>query len=94
MTVQEFAEHIEKQSKIQLMKHGLDCEANWKNAETHIHTGRKWTRVDVGSSGRYMIDPQGNIYGIKAYGVPHLGHSYGTLDNPKRLSDQWGSFNN
>tara|TARA_Y100000310_G_scaffold324401_1_gene386202 strand:- start:874 stop:1155 length:282 start_codon:yes stop_codon:yes gene_type:complete len=92
MKVVEFAEYIEKQSKIQLMKHKLDCEANWKNAETHIHYGRKWTRVDVGPSGRYMIDPDGNIYGIKAYGVPHLGHYFGTLEAPKGLGDHWGAF--
>ena len=94
MTVQEFAEHIEKQSKINLMKHEMDCEANWANCETHIHYGRRWTRVDVGSSGRYMIDKDGTIYGVKAYGVPHKGHVYGTLDNPQRLGDHWGLFTN
>jgi len=93
MTVVEFAEHIEKQSRIQLMKHKLDCEANWINAKTHVHYGKRWIRVDVGSSGRYMIDQDGTIYGIKAYGVPHKGHRYGTLDNPTCLGDQWGKFN-
>ena len=92
MTVQEFARHIEKQEKIQLMKHKLDCQANWKNAETHIHYGKRWTRVDVGSSGRYMIDTNGTIYGIKAYGVPHKGKGYGTLDNPVNLGNEWGRF--
>jgi len=82
MTITEFAETIERKEKAQLMKLKLDCEANWHNAKTHIHIGRKWSRVDVGSSGRYMIDQQGRIFGIKAYGVPHLGHYYGTLDNP------------
>jgi hypothetical protein len=41
-------------------------------------------RIDVGrpgmESGKYMVDLDGTIYGIKAYGVPHLGHRYGTLD--------------
>lgn len=92
MTVHEFAAEIEKQSKIQLMKMDLACEANWKQCETHIHVGRKYTRVDVGSSGRYMIDTDGNIFGIKAYGVPHKGHRYGTLDNPTNLGDHWGRF--
>ena len=82
MTIEEFAKEVERQGKVGLMKNKLDCEANWKNAETHIHKGRKWTRVDVGYSGRYMIDQAGRIFGIKAYGVPHLGHHYGTLDNP------------
>lgn len=94
MTVQEFAEAIEKKEKAQLMKLKLDCEANWINAKTHIHEGRKWTRVDVGSSGRYMINAQGQIFGIKAYGVPHLGHFYGTLDSPTCIEyrNQWGKY--
>ena len=82
MTIIEFAKEVERQGKINLMRWHLDCEANWHNAETHIHYGRKWIRVDVGSSGRYMIDQQGRIFGIKAYGVPHLGYYYGTLENP------------
>ena len=82
MKVTEFAQEVERQAKARLVKDRLDCAANWKNAETHIHQGRKWTRVDVGSSGRYMINQQGQIFGIKAYGVPHLGYYYGTLDNP------------
>ena len=93
MKVQEFAELIEKQEKICLMKHKLDCAANWKNCETHIHYGKRWIRVDVGTSGRYMIDTDGKIYGIKAYGVPNKGRSYGTLDNPLYLGNQWGRFN-
>ena len=92
MTVEEFAQHIEEQSKKNLVKMGMGCEANLKNCETHIHQGRKWTRVDVGSSGAYMINKEGEIYGIKAYGVPHLGHRYGTLDNPVNLRDHWGKF--
>ncbi len=92
MTVQEFAAEIERQSKMQLAKLKLDCKANLENCKTHIHEGRKWTRVDVGDSGRYMIDKEGRIYGIKAYGVPHLGHHYGTLDNPINLGDHWGKF--
>ena len=92
MLITEFAEHVEKQSKIQLIKRGMDCEANLKNCEVTIKKGRRWTRVDVGSSGLYMIDTDGRIYGIKGYGVPHLGHQYGTLDNPENLGDHWGSF--
>jgi hypothetical protein len=27
-----------------------------------------------------MVDAAGDIFGIKAYGVPHLGHRYGNLE--------------
>ena len=95
MTVEEFAKVIERKEKGQLMRNGLDCDANWKQAETHIHKGRKWTRVDVGTSGRYMINQQtGQIHSIKAYGVPHLGKGYGNLNDPEHIiyRNHWGNM--
>jgi hypothetical protein len=82
MTIQEIAQRITEAEKASLIRADLACEANIQNTETHIHQGRKWTRLDVGQSGRYMINQEGQIYGIKAYGVPHLGHPFGTLAEP------------
>lgn len=82
MTIQEFARKVEEGERAGLIRANLSCEANMKNAETQVKHGRKWTKVNVGYSGRYMINSEGEIYGIKAYGVPHLGHYYGTLENP------------
>lgn len=46
-----------------------------------IVPGPKYTKVDVGSSGKYMVvNATGEIFGIKGYGVIHRGHQYGTLD--------------
>lgn len=58
-----------------------------------IKPGRKYTKVDVGSSGKYMVEPEGDtahIWGIKAYGVIHRGHYYGTLDTIDQYF--WGEF--
>ena len=56
-----------------------------------IKMGRKYANVDVGSSGRYMIElSTGAIYGIKAYGVIHRGHAYGTLDTVDAYD--WGGY--
>ena len=59
-----------------------------------IKLGRRWTKIDVGTTGqmrgRYMVDQDGTIYGVKAYGVPHLGHRYGTLDEIE--SWNWGGY--
>jgi hypothetical protein len=46
-----------------------------------VKPGKKYTKIDVGGSGKYMVDEAGNIWGIKAYGVIHRGHQYGTLDS-------------
>ena len=46
-----------------------------------LKLGIKFGRVDVGDSGKYMVDLEtGEIFGIKGYGVVHRGHRYGTLD--------------
>ena len=56
-----------------------------------IKMGRKYANVDVGSSGRYMVElSTGAIYGIKGYGVIHRGHYYGTLDTVNDY--EWGEY--
>lgn len=84
MTIEEFAKKVQDGEQESLRRANLACEANMNNALTTIKPGRKWTKVDVGSSGRYMVDPEGRIFGIKAYGVPHYGHYFGTLENPSQ----------
>lgn len=49
--------------------------------KVQVTKGKKYTKVDVGGSGKYMVEHEtGAIYGIKAYGVIHKGHYYGTVD--------------
>jgi hypothetical protein len=57
----------------------------------NIRPGKKYTKVDVGASGKYMVvNDTGEIFGIKAYGVIHRGHRYGTLDT---INDwYWGRY--
>ena len=55
-----------------------------------IKPGKKYIKVDVGSSGKYMVDADCNIFGIKGYGVIHRGHKYGTLDTIDNY--QWGYY--
>lgn len=60
-----------------------------------VQMGKKFARVDVGTdgqrSGKYMVDLEtGDIYGVKAYGVVHRGHRFGTLDT---IADwYWGGY--
>ena len=56
-----------------------------------VKPGRKYTKIDVGYSGKYMVvNETGEIYGIKAYGVIHKGHYYGTLDTINEWN--WGGY--
>jgi hypothetical protein len=53
---------------------------HWSAWQVTIKPGRKYTNIDVGQSGKYMVDDAGAIFGIKAYGVIHKGHRFGTLE--------------
>lgn len=72
-----------------LERFGKDYPGSVEFAErecaVHIRPGKKYTKVDIGSSGYYMVDAEGGIWGIKAYGVIHRGRYYGNLDE----IDQW-----
>ena len=57
-----------------------------KDSKVTTRPGKKYTKVDVGPSGKYMVvNDTGEIFGIKGYGVIHRGHQYGTLDTV----DEW-----
>jgi hypothetical protein len=79
--------HQEQIERIKKDYPALDAELEGKIS---VHHGRKYIRVDVGLSGKYMIDQVGNIYGIKAYGVPHFGKRYGNLETIDQF--YWGNY--
>ena len=79
--IQPFAELLQADQLRGLKLRGVDCEANRIQSLVTVKMGKKYARVDVGTSGKYMIDlATGGIFGIKAYGVIHRGHPFGTLD--------------
>jgi len=89
--IEAFRSLLQKQQIERLKKDNLDCQTNIDNSVTYIKPGRKYTKVDVGGSGKYMVvNETGEIFGIKAYGVIHRGHKYGTLDT---INDfYWGYY--
>lgn len=61
------------------------------HARVTIKPGNKYTKVDVGSSGKYMVEMRtGNIFGIKGYGQVHKGHFYGTVNETAQWN--WGNY--
>jgi hypothetical protein len=89
--LQKLCEKITKESQEYLIKRNLGCEGNLKEAISHYHIAKKYTRIDIGGSGRYMVvNDTGEIYGIKAYGVIHKGHFFGTLDTIEAYF--WGDY--
>jgi len=85
------AEKLEAQQIERLRTQDLACQANIDNARTCIRIGKKYDKVDVGNSGKLMVEREtGEIFGIKAYGKIHRGHKYGTLDT---IDDwYWGLY--
>ncbi len=88
--IQQFADLVEKQQIERLHKDNLACNANLMQTKVSIKKGKKYIKVDVGTSGKFMIDQEGNIFGIKAYGVIHRGHYYGTLETTDKFN--WGGY--
>lgn len=79
--IQSLADLIQSETQARLVAEGFTLEIHRPNCTTHIHMGKKFARVDVGTSGKYMVELEtGIIYGIKAYDVVHRGHVFGTLD--------------
>ena len=91
VTVEDFAERLEREQHERLRRDypGLDVETSQYRAAVHV--GPKYTRVDFGGSGKYMVvNATGAIFGIKAYGVIHRGHAYGTLTTLDAWD--WGGY--
>lgn len=89
--LEQFRTLLEKQQLERIVKDGFDLELHRINYVCKLKMGRKYCNVDVGTSGKYMVDlSTGEIFGIKAYGVIHKGHRYGTLDTLKDY--YWGHY--
>ena len=94
--VERFAEKVQRETLESLNKRFPDSLVShpnmWeKDAETSVRRGNKYTKVDVGRSGKYMVvNDTGEIFGIKGYGVIHKGKHYGTLDTIDGF--WWGEY--
>ncbi len=92
-TIQDFADLVQKHTKERFSIEYPDPSIKFweKDYTVTVKTGRKYTKVDVGRSGKYMVvNSTGEIYGIKAYGVIHKGHYYGTLETMNNWN--WGKY--
>jgi hypothetical protein len=81
--LQTLCELIESQQRARLLADGMsqDLLDSGDHYRGSLKMGRKYCNVDFGGSGKYMVDLETEkIFGIKAYGVIHRGHCYGTLD--------------
>lgn len=91
--VEDLAELIQSETLERLERDypNNDPEFLLKSALTSVVSGRKYTKIDIFNSGKYMVvNDTGEIFGIKAYGQIHRGHQYGTLDT---ISDYyWGGY--
>jgi hypothetical protein len=89
--IETFAALVQTETIGRLQADGLGCQSNLDNAKTKVVSGQKYTKVNVGTSGRFMVENStGNIFGIKGYGQVHKGHFYGTVDT---INDYfWGGY--
>ena len=72
---------IEQQQRDRLKAEGMERILEGTHYTGSVKVGRKYANIDFGGSGKYMVNlATGEIFGIKAYGVIHRGHRFGTLD--------------
>ena len=90
MNIWHFASLLEREQIEDLKRRKLDCPANIKGSRVKVIPGTKYTKVNVGSSGKYRVDKAGNIFGIKAYGKIHKGRRFGTLETINEW--YWGGY--
>lgn len=90
MNIQDFVKTVQKQQNEKIQKEGFTYEGIEKNYLVTVVPGKKYTKVDIGGSGKYMVDEEGNIYGIKAYGVINRRHYYGNLSTVDQYD--WSGF--
>lgn len=75
------------QKQYQAMADHIHYEKNqytFESDKVHYHVGDSYVRMDIGSSGAFMIDiAAGIIYGIQGYGRP---------DKKKNVGNAWQGF--
>jgi len=58
-----------------------------------IKTGRKYTKIDVGSSGKFMLDNSNeHLYFIKGYGVIDRRKDFGFLPDIIQVNFAWDGY--
>lgn len=88
--IQELANLISQQTEERFIRQGFTSVVHKSSFVVKIIPGKKYIKVDVGTSGKLMIDVDGNIYGIKGYGVINKKKCYGTLDTTDNF--YWGEY--
>ena len=81
---------VQSQTEQRYINEGMPLHIIQHDKLTRVKEGTKYAKIDRGSSGVYMVDQEGNIFGIKAYGVIHRGYYYGTLDTIHQYN--WGGY--
>ena len=91
-TIEQFAARVQEEQRAVYLERWPEAPETilTDSCNTTIKPGRKYTKVDVGTSGKFMVDEDGQIWGIKSCGKIHHGHFYGTLDTINEWN--WGEY--
>src|SRR6266850_1100256 len=89
--INDFAGRLESDTVARMKLDGHVQSTIDHHAKTTVVPGSKYTKVNIGGSGRYMVENStGIIYWTKGYGVIHRGYSFGTVDT---INDwDWSSY--
>ena len=89
-TIEDFRRRVEWDGIMRLEKEGRCNASTIAQRRAYIKLGIKYMKVDVGDSGRFMVDVEGNIFGIRSYGRINKQKHYGNLQTTDLYS--WGGY--
>ena len=89
-TIEDFRQRVEGDGIMRLEKEGRCNASTIAQRRAYIKLGIKYMKVDVGDSGRFMVDVEGNIFGIRSYGRINKEKHYGNLQTTDLYS--WGGY--
>jgi len=63
-----------------------------RDREVKVKPGKKYIKIDVGESGKFMLTPEGDLLFIKAYGVPDPRKNFGQLAAIVAADFDWDGY--
>ena len=81
--IQNLANTLQEELLLDLKVMDVDCQGNRDGCKVNIKQKRKYTYIDVDTCGRYMVDKEGHVWSIAAYGQKN--HFLGTIQDVTKM---------
>jgi len=84
-----FTAHFNDRDKKQGKERNVDYHIHEREWQVDVKPGKNYIKIDVGSSGKFMVDENNGLYFIKGYGVIDKKKYFGKLENLIKDQNKW-----